>query len=307
MRSRRHRGDQTPADRIAALAESAGAPVEEVLREVADFRLALETDMIIAAAAVDADELGLAADVVDGDRAGLAAFHERMLARLVDVARDDTVAPVRALPQRGRRTPVRLLAAAAGLVALIGGGAVVSTRTPTVDEPSTEQVALALADDQLSTLTGEIVRDASTAEISTAASELHETLESLIAEHAEGDPAVAEMIALLINEEQRLLDSETTPATQSVLRDVARLVRRLKRVAPPRVVATLLPVAPESAEASSKPSPKPSAKPSPKPSASPSPTPSRTASGSPKPSPSGSSSGGDSGGSSAQPLPTAGP
>ncbi|HVE98795.1 MAG TPA: hypothetical protein VNA12_06425 [Mycobacteriales bacterium] len=305
MRRKRQRGEQSPVDRIAALASSAGEPVEEVLREVADFRLALETDMIIAAAAVDAGELELAGDVVDGDRAGLAAFHERMLSRLVDVARADGAAePARSRAPRMSRA--RLVGAAAALIALVGGGVTVTSSTPGVESPTTEQVALALADDQLSTLTGEIVREASTAEISTAASELHQTLETLIAEHAEGDPAVAAMIARLINEEERLLRVDSNPVTKSMLRDVARLVRQLKRVAPPRVVATL-PAVPASAESS--PSAKPSSSPKPKPSASPSrsaqPSPSRSASASPRPSTSPSSNSGDGGGS--QPLPTSGP
>ena len=303
MRNRRHRGEASPSvptwlrrrgehvsaprrgdtARIAAIASSAGAPVDEVLREVADFRLALETDMIIAAAAVDSGELELAADVVDGDRAGLADFHERMLSRLVDIATDEHAAP-RGARWGGR---ARLVAAAATLVALVGGGATVSRdEAPSTSTPSTEQVALQLADDQLSTLTGELVRDASSAEIATAASELHNTLETLIAEHAQGDPAVASMIAELIVEEQRLLRVEGNSATPSMLRDVARLVRQLKRVAPPQVVATLLPVpSPPPPSASAKPTPKPTASSKPKPS----PSPSRS-SAAPSPSPSSSKS-----------------
>ncbi|HVF21337.1 MAG TPA: hypothetical protein VNA14_14005, partial [Mycobacteriales bacterium] len=246
-------------------------------------------------------ELGLAAELVDGERAGLVAFHERMLERLVEVARTDAdeLAARRARSDRfGARA--RIVAAAAALVAIIGGG---TALTPAGEQsPSTEQVALELADAQLSTLTGEIVRDASSAEITVAAEELHSTLESLIAEHAEGDPVMARKIAELIHEEQRLLGVDRSPATVSVLRDVARLVRQLKRKAPPTIVATLVPVAPSPAEtpkserkASGSPSPKatpkPSSSPKPSPSASPKPSPSSSASGEPQPGP----------------LPTAGP
>ena len=276
------RSGHTDAERIAALATSAGAPVEAVLREVADFRLALETDMIIAAAAVDADNLDLAAELVDGERAGLVAFHERMLERLVEVARSDAdeLAARRARSDRfGARA--RIVAAAAALVAIVSGGA---TLAPSGESAlSTEQVALELADAQLSTLTGEIVRDASTAEIAVAADELHETLEALIADHAEGDPVMAMKIAALIHEEQRLLRVDRSPAAVSVLHDVARLVRQLRLKAPAKVIATLAPIASPpapspkaerkpSASASAKPSPKPSQSASPKPSATPKPS-----------------------------------
>ena len=224
----------TDSERIAALASSAGAPVHEVLREVADFRLALETDMIIAAAAVDAGELGLASDLVAEERAGLAEFQERMLERLVDAARsehDDLAARrVRTARRTGR---ARLATAAAALIAIVGGGTALAPGSNDA-KPSTQQVALELADEQLSTLTGTIVRDASSADISVAADELHETLETLIAEHAEGNPVMAMRIADLIREEQRLLGVDRSPATVSVLNDVARLVRQLRLRRPRR-------------------------------------------------------------------------
>jgi hypothetical protein len=266
--------------RIAALASAAGTPVEAVLREVADFRLALETDLIIAAAAVDADEFGLAAEVVDGERAGLVAFHERMLERLVDVAAADSRDELAA--RRARRADrlsarARIVTAAAALVAVVSGGAALAPSAGPERNPSTEQVALDLADAQLSTLTGTIIRDASSADITDAAGDLHETLETLIAEHAAGDPVMAMKIAALIREEQRLLNVDRSPATVSALKDVARLVAQLKRKAPPTVVATLVPVAPpEDKKASPKPSKSssPKASPKPKPSASPKPSPS---------------------------------
>ncbi|HVE63448.1 MAG TPA: hypothetical protein VNB94_06585 [Mycobacteriales bacterium] len=333
MRSRRHhreaqpalpswlqrRGEHLPAPRtpegdsarIEALAEQAGAPIREVLREVADFRLALETDMIIAAAAADADELGLVSDVLDGERAGLAAFQERMLSHLSapdlrSLSQPDEVALARAARSERRAGRARLVAAAAAFVALIGGGITVSAPSLREETPDTEAVALALADEQLSTLTGQIVRSASSADITVAATELHATLESLIADHAEGDPQVVEMIAEMIREEQRLFVVNKSSAKASVLADVARLVRKLKRVAPPKVLATLLPVAPPKSGPPSSPAPKPSptakASASPKPSptpAKPSPTPS------PKPSASSSSSAG--GGNGGNPIPTARP
>lgn len=302
MRSRRHRGESRPAvpgwlqrggehvpaprssdesvSRIAELAEQAGAPVADVLREVADFRLALETDMIIAAAAADADELGLVAEVIDGERAELAALQQRMLSHLSRPESTPRQLPtaVTSISQAERITRrARLVAAAAALVALVGGGLTATNELREVN-PHTERVALTeLADEQLSTLTGEIVRSASSADIAVAATELHATLDQLIAQHAEGDPAVAAMIADLIREEQRLLVVDRSGTTAGMLQDVARLARKLQRVAPPRVPETLPPVVPE-AEESAAPRASASASPAPKPSASPKP--------SPKPSPS---------------------
>lgn len=57
-------------------------PLDKVLREVTDFRVALETDLLIAAAAADADEPELAAGIVTGEQSRLASFHEQMLRRL---------------------------------------------------------------------------------------------------------------------------------------------------------------------------------------------------------------------------------
>ncbi len=329
MRDRRHRGEAQPAlpswllrsgehvpaprsterdaARIVALAQEAGAPVYEVLREVADFRLALETDMIIAAAAADADELGLVADVLDGERAGLAAFQERMLSHLsgpdLRPQVDEISAGRKARSERlvGR---ARLVAAAAALVALVGGGITVTSPGLRDGAPSTEAVALALADEQLSTLTGQIIRSASSADITVAATELHATLDTLIAEHAEGDPEVAEMIAELIREEQRLFVVDKSSVSAGVLADVARLVRKLKRVAPPAVVSTIAPVPSAKAESSASAAPKssPAAKPSPSPSpAAPKPSPT------PAPKPSSSSSASPSSSSGSNPIPTARP
>jgi len=336
MRGRRHRGEAQPAvpswflrrgehvpsprtpegdsARIAALAHDVGAPVRDVLREVADFRLALETDMIIAAAACEADELGLVGEVLDGERAGLAAFQQRMLSHLSGPdprEHVDEVVPLQSA--RGERFAgrARLVAAAAALIALVGGGITVSDPGPREDSPSTEAVALALADEQLSTLTGQIVRSASSADITVAATELHATLDALIAEHAQGDPEVAEMIADLIREEQRFLVVDKSSARAGVLADVARLVRKLKRMSPSKVVATLVPVAPPEAESSASPAPKssPTAKASPKPSpTSAKPTPSPSPSSAPRSSSSASpSSGSGEGGNGGNPIPTAGP
>jgi hypothetical protein len=57
-------------------------PLAEVLRDVADFRVALESDLLIAAAAADLDEPELAAGIVTGERSRLESFHAQVLRRL---------------------------------------------------------------------------------------------------------------------------------------------------------------------------------------------------------------------------------
>ncbi|MHB8452847.1 MAG: hypothetical protein ACYDAQ_20690, partial [Mycobacteriales bacterium] len=82
---RRHR--RPPADasaRLAQLAGGSGLPLTALVREVAEFRLALETDLTIAAAAVEADRPRLAAQLLDGERGELERFEDRMLGRLAD-------------------------------------------------------------------------------------------------------------------------------------------------------------------------------------------------------------------------------
>jgi hypothetical protein len=279
------------ASRIAAVAEHGGASVDEVLREVADFRLALETDMLIAAAAADAGEAQIASDVLAGERVELASFQERMLDRLADAAADDEISGRRAARAKAERRirvrHMRLAGAAAAVLGLIGGG--FASRVAEVS-PATEQVALAEAEEQLDVL-ARATLSGSTASVEAMAAELHETLEELIAEHAGGDPAVAAQIARILHEEQALLDQR--PSTDSkVIARVITLAKRLSRLAPKSVRGTIAPLIPETesrpkarddrSTASPKPSPSPSAT-SKSPAASPSASPSRSASSSSSP------------------------
>lgn len=86
-RVRRRLAVGSDTERVARIARDSGQPVDDVLREVADFRLALETDMLVAAAAVDADEAGIADDVLAAERAELSSFQDRLLERLADASR----------------------------------------------------------------------------------------------------------------------------------------------------------------------------------------------------------------------------
>ena len=279
----RRRRPLTDTERIAAVAADAALPVEDVLREVADFRLALETDMIIAAAAVDAESPDVLYDVIDDERLELATFHDRLLTRLADAAAEDEVAL-----RRQRRRPVgamgwgaRVVAAAAAFVAVLGAGR--SMVGSPGSEVTAENVAMQSADEHLSDLSSAVTANSPMA-VRKAAQELHKTLETLIAEHAD-DPLVAERAARLISAEIALLRINDPGESSLVLAQARTLAKMLKQAAPAKVRASVAPIV--DPVISAKPSPKPTATTSPKPTASPSPTasPKTSASSSPRTNP----------------------
>ena len=151
----------------------------------------------------------------------------------------------------------------------------VSPQQPTTSI-SPVNATFAEADQELTILAEMTELDASTAAVEQAADELHETIETLIAEHGH-DPHYAIRIADLIEREQELLGRNPLPSHQNVVTEVNRLATRLVRKAPAAVrkslpaLAPVAPAPPPSQKASPKPSPsataKPSSKPSPKPSA----------------------------------------
>ena len=270
------RGPLTESQRIAAVAHDAHVPVEEVLRDVADFRLALETDMIIAAAAVDAESPELLSEVVDGERLELATFHDRLLTRLADAAADDELAQRRARRPRRSGLATGIAAAAAAAAAIFGAGqAMISPASTLVSDSQ----AMKDADRSYRDFSTALHSDSASA-VHEAADELHDSLEALITEHA-GDPEVAQRAAQLLQAEMALLQINDPDGASQVLARAHRLARLLKRTAPRQVLATVAPVL----DAAMSPKPTKAAKPSPtasptstKPTASPSPTPKPTSS-----------------------------
>lgn len=266
---------RSDSERIAAVAAEAHVPVEQVLRDVADFRLALETDMIIAAAAVEAESPDLLSEVIDGERLELATFHDRLLERLADAAAEDEIAV-----RRDRKVPravgaVRapwLVAASVALVALLGAGrAIVSSPA---DRP-TDSVAMQTADQRFSDFSS-AVSSSSPVAVRKAANDLHATLETLITQHA-NDPAVAQRAAQILQAEISLLRVTDPEGASQVLDQARKLVTLLQRRAPEKVRASVKPVldaavAPPKATTKPKSSPSPSASPKPKTSPSPSPS-----------------------------------
>ncbi|MCW2779504.1 MAG: hypothetical protein JWN17_3229, partial [Frankiales bacterium] len=67
-------GGRPGAPRVAAL--------DALLREIDGIRSSLETDLTLAAGAVEAGAPGLAASLLSGDRSDLAAFQDRALGHL---------------------------------------------------------------------------------------------------------------------------------------------------------------------------------------------------------------------------------
>lgn len=279
---RRNRSERTVAD----VAHDAHVPVEDVLREVADFRLALETDMIIAAAAADAESDGLLAEVVDGERAELALFQDRLLDRLADAAAADELGKRRAR-RSGLGRPSRWVAAAAAAAAVFAAG---SVAVRPEREVGTNSVALATASQQYADLSHAVNNESGT-EVRDAAAELHETLEDLINEHA-ADPQVAQAAAQMLQAEISLLQVRDPDGASQVIAQARSLVKLLQGAAPPQVRATVAPIL--DAVTTQKPTkaPKPSA--SAKPTTSPSPAqPTTQPPASPTPSPKSATTGPD--------------
>ena len=247
-------GDRTPpsdSERIAAAAAAAEMPVEDVLREVADFRLALETDLIIAAAAVDADSVDVLSDVLDDERTELATFHDRLLSRLADAAVADEMSVQRRRHAGAMRTS-RLIAVAAAVVTLLGVGQSV-VRTHHVQNAA----ALKTADRQYRNFSSAITSQSPGA-VATTAQQLHQTLQELISEHA-GDPEVAARTAQMLQAEIALLRINNPAGATQVIAQAQSLVTLLKAKAPPKVRASVAPVL----NAASSPSPSKKASPSP--------------------------------------------
>ncbi len=270
LRGRRPVTPPTDEERINALAADAHVPVAEILKDVADFRLALETDMIIAAAALDADSPELLSEMLDGERAELADFHGKVLDRLADAAASDELALRRARRPRAGRVS-RIVASAAAVVAVAGIGRAAVTSAPTAPavRPVGNSAALATAQDRYADFSSAVAGESPGA-VQDAAEQLHESLQDLITQHA-ADPEVAQRTAQLLQAEISLLQANDPDGASLVLAQAQNLVRLLRGSAPPQVRASVAPlldaVTPRETK---KPPAKPTASPaSPKPTATP--------------------------------------
>lgn len=282
------RGEDTP--RVADLSA--------LLGEIDALRLTLQTDLTLAAAALEAGAVELAGELVDSDLAEVRVFGARAVLRLnalgsePDEVPADEV-PVVAPPLRRRRvlSAAPLMAAAA---ALIGFVAFVPDRGVPAS-PETRMTSAAAAGYELNRLARAGAPDEA---LRLAAEELNDELAALIAQAAT-DPAAAQQALMLLEATSEVLASQgdsgvlrsviaETQALRARLRDALpvvaqrpqRTTRPVSRKASPTLASIpLVQAEPEKSRESTAPSaaPKPTASPSPAPqptAASPSPAPS---------------------------------
>lgn len=269
------------------------ASLDALLREVDGLRLTLETDLSLAAAAVESGHLRIAADIIDSDREGVLRFERAALRHLHDLE----VAPVEAdvtvpLRSRVRSTLAPILATAAALALAFGFAPQAFNQSP--DGVDATTVA---AQSRLDQLQG-FAAQGNTTQVRATAQALHAQLVDAIA-NASTDPEGAQQALLMLSYER---DAITASGDGAALHDIlvqsvalanrirAALPAQIRKVVPQAPVVVV--VAPSSSpKASSAPSPKTSASPTPTSSPSPKPSASTKPSSGPSPSPSSSDSG----------------
>ncbi|MGZ6793074.1 MAG: hypothetical protein ACXVFV_08980 [Mycobacteriales bacterium] len=284
----------TPVRRLRAVAEGEQAPetagsvlpgvprigpLDALLREVDGLRLSLETDLGLAADAVEAGAPQAALDLVVAERAGLRDFEDRALAHLADLAGDEL--PPRARRRWWSRVPAAPFVAAAAVVGFLVGVVPHTTGTPTA--PLTASPAS--ASQSLAEL-AQLAAQGQTAEVRTAANALHSQLLALVAE-ARTNPAAARQGLLLLSAERAVIaqsgDSSALGDVLAASTHLSRLILSALPAAAPTAPAQPAVVVPTPGRASSSPAPASSpaprtssapASPAPKPSSSPTPRPS---------------------------------
>ncbi len=291
-------GEGTPARRLRLVPprprpQSQEPPrveaLDALLREVDDLRLTLETDLTLAASAVESGHTELAADILGGDRAALHAFEGHAL---------DHLAELEAAPRRQRlwaQVHAAPIVAAAALVGVLVG-VVPQALGPRTDGSATQTVAAS----SLQRLQ-EFAETGDAGQVREASAQLHRDLAGVLA-NAKSDPVAAQTALLLLTYEQSaIVHSGDSGALADVLRNsqalaaaIVAALPRADRPAAPRLV-TVAPIASSSpapkastkasASASPSASPKPTASPTPSASASPRPTSSSTPNSNPLPSP----------------------
>ncbi|MCU1600034.1 MAG: hypothetical protein JWO22_743 [Frankiales bacterium] len=251
--------------------------LDALLREVDSLRLTLETDLTLAAAAVENGAPQVAADIIDSDRDGLRFFEKRALEHVAELARP---------AKRRVRVPAAPFVAAAAVAGFLLG-VVPHTTHPTTTDTISAQSASANA--SLATLE-RAASTGQTAEAIKAANALHGQIAEALAS-AQSDPVAAQAALTLLHKEQvALQNAGDSAALDQVLAASRQLSKTLLTVlnkgvaAKPRLAsAPAVPViaSPEPRASTSprpthstSPSPKPRTSSSTRPSSSPSPSPS---------------------------------
>lgn len=245
--------------------------LDALLREVDSLRLTLETDLSIAAAAVEAGAPGIALDIIDSDREGLQAFEDRALGHL------SVLSDAQQARRRRFRVPAVPFVAAAALVGFLVG--VVPDTLSGPDQIATSAVAANGSLEQLQ----DFAANGSTSQVREAAETLHEQLLAVVAQ-AGSDPEAAQHALLLLSyERDAIVQSGDSDALHDVLLQSTALANKIRN-ALPATVRSGVPAAPVVAAPTTSASPAPKPPPSPKPSAAPKPSPKPSPSASPKPS-----------------------
>ncbi|MCU1692850.1 MAG: hypothetical protein JWM64_1941 [Frankiales bacterium] len=222
------------------------AALDALLREIDGLRLALETDLTLAAGALEAGSPELAAQLVAGDQRDLVDFEQRALGHLRDLEAADVAAAQprpSALSTRRTRRLARLLpaaplvAAAAAVVALLGGMPGGSSSTG----PDVTSAALS-SWEELDRLTR---TGASAHDVAEAARDLNADIVTLLAS-SDGDPATTRRaLALLQGAQLALAADDDADQLQGVLAQSRALALQLAAALPsPTSPSGLLPSLP---------------------------------------------------------------
>ena len=288
-----------PGDRPSA------ADLDEFVRDVRQLRLALCSDLTVAAAAVDDDHPDIAADIVAADRAEVADFSRRALGHLgaagpfPSLSPSLAAEPVRPVATSGR--PRRLLTMAplttAAAAAAIAIGLIPLPATNHQSAPVTNQQLVASFD----AFAQAIADREGAAAIIAAANQVSVSLQPLLAA-APHDPAAAAQALEVLQAEQSVLVADQPQGAAELLSQVQALVAALQNSVRADSHAIILdrtthldllaptPTPSPNSQSSPSPSTRPKTSPSPSPSGKPSPSPSTKPSTKPSTTPSGSSS-----------------
>jgi len=203
-----HRPPSPTKARLAELAAANGEDVQDLLREVADLRLALETDLTIAAAALDVGSAKVAGEILTGERRQLAVLRTRLQATRKRAAGD----PGRTGTYRLRLPVVVLVALAAALLGA-AGATVAARHTTHPTTTSSNQMALSAAQRYVALALAADRRQPP--EIAAAADALQRSLRELLAD-ASHHPAQAQAAWQLLRGERSLLRHDGAPASPAL-------------------------------------------------------------------------------------------
>ena len=227
-----------PREEETAASILPGAPrvgaLDALLREVDELRLTLETDLTLAAAAVEAGGTATASAIIDGDLESLHAFETKALGHLDELAgtaprggRWESWARLSAAPFVAAAAVIGLLI---GVVPHIGGSA-----GPSDISSVSAQSSLA----QLTTL----AEQGRTSEVRVAAMTLHNQISELVGDSANNPVTAQQALLLLSYERSVIVQSGDGAALHDVLVQSAALAAKI-RSALPAALRTNVPKAP---------------------------------------------------------------